>query len=260
MKEIFLKNEDIHAGSLILVNARYGYQNARADLVAVQEEIPQVRMERRAAVLLTELLKKIHGFGEIVLVSGWRSIQEQQEIWEDSIRQSGEEYTRKFVALPGHSEHQTGFAIDLGRKQEQIDFICPEFPSYGICETFRKSAAKYGFVERYPRGKEEVTGIGYEPWHFRYVGVPHAMILAEHGLTLEEYTTFLREYPRKQPYRFRCGRLWADVSWMEADKGKVTAALVDPRFPYSVSGNNIDGFILTEWRGVYECKTELRRI
>lgn len=254
MKEIYLKREEIHRGSLILVNARYEYRSLKSDIVAVLEELPEVRLERRAAVLLTELLKKIHGFERIALVSGWRSKQEQQEIWEDSMQQSGEEFTRKFVAVPGHSEHQTGLAIDVGLKQEEIDFICPRFPAYGICEIFRKAAAEYGFVERYPKGKEEVTGIGYEPWHFRYVGAPHGVILAEHGLTLEEYTEFLRDYSRKKPYRFRRGPLCADIFWQEAEKGEGTPVLVDSRFPYSVSGDNRDGFILTEWRGSYGCE------
>lgn len=259
MKEIYLKKEEIHKGSLILVNARYGYHDLESDIVTVLEEAPKVCLERRAAVLLTELLRKIHGFGQIVLVSGWRSKQEQQEIWEDSIQQSGEEFTRKFVAVPGYSEHQTGLAIDLGLRQERMDFICPKFPAYGICEIFRKFAAEYGFVERYPKGKEAVTGIGYEPWHFRYVGAPHAMILAEQGLTLEEYTDFLREYPYKKPYRFRSGPFCADISWREAE-GEVTSVKVDSRFPYSVSGDNRNGFILTEWRGSYGSPKELRCI
>ncbi len=64
-----------------------------------------------------------------------------------------------------------------------------------ICQTFREKAAKYGFILRYPAGKEHITGIGHEPWHFRYVGVPHAEIMASEGLTLVEYTDFLTGFP-----------------------------------------------------------------
>ena len=95
--------------------------------------------------------------------------------------------TRKFVAYPGCSEHQTGLAIDLGANLPEIDFICPEFPDTGIFGKFREKAADFGFIERYPKGKEAVTGIGAEPWHFRYVGVPHAAVMKAGGLVLEEY-------------------------------------------------------------------------
>ncbi len=114
-------------------------------------------------------------------------MEEQTQIYEDSLRENGGEFTKKFVALPGCSEHQTGLAIDLGLCKEEIDFICPDFPYEGICQKFRQMAPDYGFVERYPAGKEKVTGIGHEPWHFRYVGRPHARIMTDRGLVLEEY-------------------------------------------------------------------------
>ena len=99
------------------------------------------------------------------------------------------------VAKPHCSEHQSGLAVDLARDQPEIDPLCPEFPTYGICGLFRKRAAAFGFIERYPRGKESVTKIGYEPWHFRYVGFPHSVLIQRNGLCLEEYLTQLKQYP-----------------------------------------------------------------
>ena len=90
-------------------------------------------------------------------------------------------------ARPGCSEHETGLAIDLGENVPELDFIRPSFPDTGICGTFRARAAEFGFILRYPKGKEAVTGIGWEPCHFRYVGVPFAREIADRGLTLEEY-------------------------------------------------------------------------
>ena len=114
-----------------------------------------------------------------------------------SLLENGEEFTNKFVARPGHSEHQTGLAIDLGLKQPDIDFLRPNFPYEGICQTFRELAADYGFIERYPVGKEAITGIAHEPWHFRYVGVPHAKIMVDHNWTLEEYHLHLSPFFRE---------------------------------------------------------------
>lgn len=73
-----------------------------------------VLMERRAAALLNKLMENINGWSCIAPVSGWRSEQEQRDIWNNSMRESGGVFTRQYVAVPGCSEHQTGLAIDLG--------------------------------------------------------------------------------------------------------------------------------------------------
>lgn len=117
-------------------------------------------------------MAELDGWRYITAVSGWRSQEEQREIYLQSLLENGEEFTNQFVASPGHSEHQTGLAIDLGLKQPDIDFLRPYFPYKGICQTFRELSTDYGFIERYQAGKEAITGIAHEPWHFRYVGVP----------------------------------------------------------------------------------------
>lgn len=173
---------------LVLVNASHPYSEEKSiRLLPVCPGEPDILLEERAQRQLSLLMEEIGGWEGIVPVSGWRSLQEQQEIFDTSIRESGEEFTRKFVALPGCSEHQTGLAIDLALKKEKVDFICPEFPYTGICQKFRERAAAFGFIERYRREKEVITGISQEPWHFRYVGTPHAEFMERHGLCLEEY-------------------------------------------------------------------------
>lgn len=163
------------------------------------------------------------------------------------------------MAVPGHSEHETGLAIDLGLKSESIDFICPDFPYDGICGRFRSLAAGYGFVERYPAGKENVTGIGHEPWHFRYVGIPHACIMTEHDFTLEEYVDFLRDYPHEDsPYLYSHRGMEFSVSYQKAAEQENTVITLQDQRPYSVSGNNADGYIITEWRNTHADTQELR--
>jgi len=175
--------------SLILVNGENPFCELleERELMPVQRENNDIFLRYDAAESLNRLMAEIQGWQEIVPVSGWRSKMEQQQIWDDSITKNGEVFTRKYVALPGHSEHETGLAIDLGLQQEKVDFIRPAFPYSGICRIFREKAAAYGFIERYPEGKEHITGISHEPWHFRYVGRPHAQIIAGLGITLEEY-------------------------------------------------------------------------
>lgn len=249
MKTVTLKNDAIHIGNLILVNANYPYldNTAKRTLLSINADSKNVLLNSDAAKSLSCIMNKLNGWGQIAAVSGWRSMQEQTEIYSDSLKDNGRTFTEKFVALPGHSEHQTGLAIDLALKQEHIDFICPDFPYTGICQTFRRNAISNGFVERYPKNKENITGIAHEPWHFRYVGVPHAEIMAKNGFVLEEYISFLKNYPHgKTHYFHKTKDKCTAVSYLEADQTADTQLEIDESAPYSVSGNNIDGFIITE--------------
>ena len=87
----------------------------------------------------------------LIHISGWRSRAEQQKLWDDSMAEHGEAFTRSYVARPGCSEHETGLAIDLGKTGGALDFIRPAFPYDGACGAFRRLAAGYGFIERYQK-------------------------------------------------------------------------------------------------------------
>lgn len=138
--------------------------------------------------------KKLHIFLkkkgiEIGLDSGYRTIEYQQELKEQFIKQYGEEYANKFVAFPGASEHHTGLAIDLSIKiNSEYDRDNNEINEH--IEKYQEIIpylAQYGFILRYPKGKENITGYPYEPWHIRYVGKMPATIMYENNWTLEEY-------------------------------------------------------------------------
>ena len=130
----------------------------------------------------------------------------------------GIDFARKYVALPACSEHETGLAIDLALNAPDIDFICPEFPRTGICRKFRELAPYYGFIERYQKAKEPITGISEEPWHFRYVGTPHSVVIAEKGLSLEEYVERSAESTRKDLNQYLlCG---SDGNMSNARRGE----------------------------------------
>lgn len=234
----------IHNGLLILVNAEHPIQHMERPVLAPAVPGSDILLDTRAAAMLSGVISRIGAAGEIVPVSGWRSEAEQREIWDGSMSESGEEFTRKYVALPGCSEHQTGLAIDLALRADNIDFIRPEFPYDGVCGRFRALAADYGFVERYQGGKEGVTGIAAEPWHFRYVGRPHARIMCEMGLCLEEYVEYLRAYP----YPERLLEVRGEVYEAEVGFAGARDTLGLPDAPYQVSGNNVDGYIYTLWR------------
>lgn len=243
MRPLKLRREHTAMGPLILVNPTHPLRpQPGPELVPADPHRPGVLLERRCARLLRACVQAVGGGGGIVPVSGWRSQAEQQAIWDDTLEREGEDFTRKYVALPGCSEHQTGLAIDLGEAAGEIDFIRPRFPEDGVCGAFRRAAAGYGFIQRYRREKEAVTTIAEEPWHFRYVGAPHAALMEGNGLCLEEYRDFVAEQPR------RCalaGGRAATVSWLPCPAEGLE--LPEPEGCWQISGDNAGGFFLTVW-------------
>ena len=116
------------------------------------------------------------------LLSGYRSYRVQKEIYDDYVSKHGKEAADKTVARPGYSEHQTGYALDLNNADEN-------FGNTAEGKWLAANCAKYGFIIRYPKGKESVTGRAYQPWHIRYVGPELATKLYNNGkwIALEEY-------------------------------------------------------------------------
>lgn len=246
---ITLPAEMIYRGNLILVNEQHSFQalSQENQLAAPFPEQPEHLMMWEAAQAIQGLLRSLQAGRRIVGVSGYRTMKEQIAIWNDSEAENGLDFTRRFVAVPGHSEHQTGLAMDVALNQKKIDFICPEFPYEGICQEFRKLASDYGFIERYPAGKESVTGIGAEPWHFRYVGIPHARIMKEQGMVMEEYVEWLRGYDWNScPLRYWDEGKEFRIGWIPCGlDDKEVSVILPEHCRYAVSGNNVDGLIMT---------------
>lgn len=249
METIELKKEQIYCGNLLLVNAQYPLRTDNVDnLIPADICFPDVLVRREVANVLQLILKKISAGKSIVPVSGYRSEKEQTTIYDNSLKDNGEVFTRKYVALPNHSEHQTGLAIDLGLAKKEIDFIRPDFPYNGICNEFRKAAPDYGLIERYAKEKEKITGISHEPWHFRYVGYPHSKIMEKKGLSLEEYTEFIKAYTEDNKYLFKqAHKAEIEIYYISAAAPK-TLINLPKKCVYQISGNNTDGFVVTLWR------------
>ena len=123
---------------------------------------------------------------EIFIDSSFRSYEYQERVFNKTALEKGFDYATKYVAPPGGSEHQTGLAFDIifRRNGEMIEEQLETDPE--IIWLFN-NAHKYGFILRYPKGKEEITGFNFEPWHFRYVTKELAEVLHNNGETLEEY-------------------------------------------------------------------------
>ncbi len=114
------------------------------------------------------------------IVSGFRSYDYQEKIYKEYVKEYGKKQADTFSAQPGHSEHQSGLALDIC--DDSDNFIDTKEDKW-----LQKNAYKFGFIIRYPKGKEHITGYKYEPWHLRYVGRKHAKRIQDKKQTLEEY-------------------------------------------------------------------------
>ena len=118
------------------------------------------------------------------LISGYRSYANQQSTYNYWVNLYGQTYADTISARAGHSEHQTGLAVDVGNGTCDLE-TC--FGDSAAGQWVAANASSYGFIIRYPSGKESITGYQYEPWHLRYVGTSLAQELVDSGLTLDEH-------------------------------------------------------------------------
>lgn len=247
MRTILVNDKMIHTGNLILVNRAYPIdtepsKHVLGDLMGLKD----MQLQKEAVHALQDLILAVGMEKMIEAVSAYRTRLEQEEIYSSSLALNGSDFTSKFVALPGHSEHQTGLAIDLAKKQEEIDFICPDFPYDGEFAIFREQAARYGFIERYQQGKEKITGISPEPWHFRYVGKYHASLITKQNMALEEYIEWIKQFQwNANPLTDILEGKKVQIGYQNMENKKELQLLVPDKSQIFISGNNIDGIVVT---------------
>ena len=189
-EEFAKEKEDYY---LLLANA----ENPLPQDWSIQTEEVQngYEMDKRAAPAMREMIQAAKEDGvELMLCSAYRSIEKQQQLFDRSQQaymaqgMSEEEAYAKTAtetAIPGTSEHQTGLAADIVTPTYQM--LDAGFADTPAGQWLSEHATEYGFVLRYPQDKQEVTGIIYESWHYRFVGKTHAKLMKESGLCLEEY-------------------------------------------------------------------------
>lgn len=243
--------QNSYTGPLVLVNPQHPLlQNIPLTeaLAPVWPEYPDVKMLAGAGKMMRVLANFSGAEGQIVPVSGYRTHKEQVNIFETTLQEKGEEFTRQYVALPGCSEHQTGLALDVAALSDNIDFVCPNLPNSGVYAAFRNLAADYGFIQRYPAGKEHITSIACEPWHFRYIGWPHSQIMCQQNWVLEEYIENLKLYTSFQnAYRFEAAGQQMRIFTLDVSQNRPAVLHLPEGVLWQVSGNNAGGVVVTVW-------------
>jgi D-alanyl-D-alanine carboxypeptidase len=216
------------------------------DVIALPEEMlkvgervpasnPSIKLRAEALDASEALFAAGHsaGLGPFQIVSGFRSWEHQSSLYEQT-------QDKNLIQPPGHSEHHTGLALDIvptlvfqsGSLSNQLDGGSEDE------QWLAENSWRHGLILRYPAGAQHFTGIAFEPWHFRYVGAPHAWYLWNYDLVLEEYLQFLSD---SGGYDVNIDGRNYFVRWMQAQDGVV---YVPDAKDFSISSDNRGGYIV----------------
>ena len=240
---------DIHRGHLLLVNHDHSYTIPEdIDLVNIKEyqtttfrvQHERDRLARSIMAPLDEMMEEFinaTGVRNVAVISAFRTIENQQSILNSYINRMGRTEALRWAALPGHSEHHTGLALDFGVMTGATRVA---FTGTGTHAWVRRNSHNFGFILRYQQSKTHITKTADEPWHYRYVGIPHATIMFQNDLCLEEYIDFIRDYSFDEPLEFEHRGMEYIIYFTTETEIKL------PLYSeYEISGNNVDGFIVT---------------
>jgi len=270
---VTVSNTTVDDGNLILVNYDHAY--ADTDTVSLANVYNQrksgVKVSSTAVSLTADTLDALDnmlfgltaetGCDDLIINSGHRNTADQQRIYDDYVVDYGPEYAKSYVANAGYSEHHTGLACDLS-------FFTDDGYMIPIAEHesgwwLGANCAKYGFILRYPQEKVDITRIAYEAWHFRYVGVPHALAVTSLGYCYEEYVNYIKSCtpetgilhikPDGSSAKVDAASLPVEgggwlVYYVPANDGENTDIRLfrgDLYADYEISGSNDGGFIVT---------------
>ena len=157
----------------------------------VDIEGKKTKLEKETLDKFYELRQDAKSIGlEIEINSAYRSVERQEELTKELLEEKGPEYVEQYVAVPGYSEHHTGLAVDVALRQngQIVEENEEKTVKLQMYEKLHTILANHGFILRYPKGKEEITGYRYEPWHIRYIqDIEKAHEIMDNNLCLEEY-------------------------------------------------------------------------
>ena len=251
-----VNTKDKYRGDLILVNNEHQYYSGDEDLVSILEMNDETDRHFFTSVdysykilgcVYEPMARMIEDFynlyynDTLTIYGSYRTTEFQQQLYDEDLASTGENESTR-VAKPGFSEHETGYAFDFS------ETVNNDYDGTGDFAWINENCYKYGFILRYPEDKESITEIQYEPWHFRYVGIPHAYYMTKNDLCLEEYIDLVRGYAygdKNLEFTDDNGKSY-EVYFVPSDDGAETTTVPVPAGKkYTVSGNNIDGFIVT---------------
>ena len=264
---VSVNNNDIHTGNLILINKDHPYvfPEEQPQTILYGNKSPVYQLSTISISLNTSLFPIFDGMLEdfsnatgcnkVLVTSGYRTYEFQKDLYESRVKSQGEEKASLYVALPGNSEHHAGLAIDMVIFADGRQYY---FPEYEDAAWIIENAPEYGFFLRYTEKAQEITGCAPEPWHYRYVGAPHARLITDMDRCFEEYHDYLRTFTWAEERLlvlsdgttettdgFHLPDAGYMIYYVPAADGDTTNIPVPPKSEYEISGDNDAGFIVT---------------
>lgn len=253
-----IDNSKVYEGSLVLVNNYYDSKLDGEELVSVLEYAEEkgndkylvsdysVMVNSSIIDSLDKMLSDFHDTYDddnVMVASAYRSKQLQEELYAEEQSKEKDTTDGELVAVPGYSEHQTGYAVDFSIRLGDGEYI--EYNNADNYKWILDNCSVYGFILRYPEDKVNITEIGYETWHYRYVGTPHASYIMQNNLCLEEYISLVNSHPQTDPLYVTDLSLtnWM-IYYVPSSGTEKTDVTVPIENDYQVCGNNSDGFIV----------------
>ncbi len=247
------------SGNLILVNNDYQYYSTgeeklvsimtnndeagRTTFTAVDYDYTVLEPVYEPLAKMVDDWYSIYSNDTLIVYGSHRTKEFQQQLYDQFTANTAGDGEAPIVALPGYSEHETGYAIDFSETESY------DYQGEGDFQWLNQNCHKYGFVIRYTEEKEAITGYRAEPWHFRYVGSPHAKYMTENNLCLEEYIDLLRNAYNYSGEHLKIADEYGspyEIYFYPSDDGaEYTNVPLPTGVKFDISGNNVDGFIVT---------------
>ena len=252
---VSMDTSDIHRGHLILVNKEHAFvfpADEQNDLVIIADYMTDnvILATEETAILSSSVINPLNDLidtfvdktevDNLVIRSAFRSLEGQRKIWNDTVRRWGRALAPGWAAEAGFSEHHTGLAIDFGL---MVDRTVEVFEGVYEHAWIPDNSHNFGFVLRYPGNKIHITETNFEPWHYRYVGIPHSIIMHRNRWVLEEYIEKIRSYTVDTPYLITVNGIDYSIYFSTEFELRIPFDV-----EFNISGNNIDGFIVTTWK------------
>ena len=242
------KADDVNRGNLVLVNAAHEYKFIEGDteLLAIYDnhDDSHYHVSDLVTKLDTETLDHLNQ-----LMDGFYEAEANSDIYVIGAFRTAEEQDEKYnygnsQFQGGYSDYHTGRSFDLGIFPTDGSSSGYYMPT-GVYGWIDEHAAEYGFVVRFPEGKDSETGERQRDYTYRYVGVPHAVYMKQNKLCLEEYIDKIKEHTNESPLEVTVGNKLYQIYYAAANAAGDTEVPVPSNKTYTVSGNNVDGFIVT---------------
>lgn len=242
--------DDVHTGVLQLVNKDHAYRfldqwettnmydMAVASGSSYGAAYNDIVLQSTAAESMDRMLKacaSATGSNDVELLNGNRSLEEAKSLYEEDKAKNGQAHADMYIMQPGYSEHHTCLASDLGQTSTG-SFLGqdPSDPAAWLME----NSYNYGYILRYPADKTEITKIGYETWHYRYVGLAVAKCMHDNNFCYEEFIDYIKGYSAASPLTIDSVYGTYTMYYQQGTQVPV------PGRDYWISGNNVDGFIV----------------